>query len=357
MPAPSRYVVTRPGAVSDPSASMSLSDWIQPTEQTADTGELVYAEAPTDTLPATAGGVDVVADEPTPMELYPVDLFELATALLSPFEGIPAHAGTTVQLEHEGWTRVSGTIEGDDDPFYFEHTLRGFRGGARRTPCVRLADTVWRDAWRPEWPPEAVGYEVEQVEVASSVWGAFAEPTRLDMAVSVQPSVYHGIHGSGLVVQAALNDNWGGGPLTFDVSGGLVSDGTPPGITADFVHGQILHPVQESGVLLTPEVYEFTITDFAVPYTGLVGLQYAVTAFPGATVEVYVGDNGFIEINPGVTYSGVYTIRPPRIRWIYDVPPIRQTSHRDDHLAGGAYQTWPAPTSDQMSNTTFGGYL
>lgn len=52
--------------------------------------------------------------------------------------------------------------------------------------------------------------------------------------------------------------------------------------------------------------------------------------------------------------------RPPRWRYVYDrplVPAIQQTTHRDDHLAGGAYQTWPAPTSRQTSNTTFGGYL
>lgn len=50
-------------------------------------------------------------------------------------------------------------------------------------------------------------------------------------------------------------------------------------------------------------------------------------------------------------------VRPPRWRWVFDSTPIQQTSHRDDHLAGGAYQTWPAPTSRQLSNTTFGGYL
>lgn len=52
-----------------------------------------------------------------------------------------------------------------------------------------------------------------------------------------------------------------------------------------------------------------------------------------------------------------WRLRPPRYRWIFDTVPIQQTTHRDDHLAGGAYQTWPAPTSRQLSNTTFGGYL
>lgn len=53
----------------------------------------------------------------------------------------------------------------------------------------------------------------------------------------------------------------------------------------------------------------------------------------------------------------VWTLRPPRYRWIYDTVPIRQTTHRNDHLAGGAFQTWPPPTSEQLSNVTFGGYL
>ena len=50
-------------------------------------------------------------------------------------------------------------------------------------------------------------------------------------------------------------------------------------------------------------------------------------------------------------------LMPPRWRWVYDTTPIRQTFARDDHLAGGAYQTWPPPKSEQESNRTFGGYV
>ena len=50
------------------------------------------------------------------------------------------------------------------------------------------------------------------------------------------------------------------------------------------------------------------------------------------------------------------TYKPPVYRWIFDTVPIQQTTHRDDELAGGAYQTWPTSKSEQNSNRTFGGY-
>lgn len=88
--------------------------------------------------------------------------------------------------------------------------------------------------------------------------------------------------------------------------------------------------------------------------------------YPGAAMGVATFDTTLIASAANMPVAVRIEYRMPRWRKVYegDPPPepdlyvpIRQTTHRDDHLAGGAYQTWPAPTSRQQSNTTFGGYL
>lgn len=64
-----------------------------------------------------------------------------------------------------------------------------------------------------------------------------------------------------------------------------------------------------------------------------------------------------VEIQPAVWVTSMFTPPRYRIRYQIDTTPIRQTTHRDDHLAGGAYQTWPPSKSEQQSNRTAGGYV
>lgn len=81
---------------------------------------------------------------------------------------------------------------------------------------------------------------------------------------------------------------------------------------------------------------------------------------PDLSVATLNGDVGYDQTHDGQPVRIRIRYRWPRWRKVYYEPQtvaIRQTTHRDDHLAGGAYQTWPVPTSRQLSNTTFGGYL
>ncbi len=109
------------------------------------------------------------------------------------------------------------------------------------------------------------------------------------------------------------------------------------------------------------------------------GIQQESPAFETAVVNVPTGTiqglnflwghlrEGVAEVAVGRAHdwpeeSGVHEIRYIALVVSYELATsaavqIQQTTHRDDHLAGGPFQTWPTPSSVQQSNTTFGGYL
>lgn len=97
------------------------------------------------------------------------------------------------------------------------------------------------------------------------------------------------------------------------------------------------------------------------PFTSVVPSRLpalAVTWTGGWPGDALGGDKDYDL--PGAEIEVTVVWRTARWRWVYpdiETIPIQQTSHRDDHLAGGAFQTWPPPTSEQQSNQTFGGYL
>lgn len=109
-----------------------------------------------------------------------------------------------------------------------------------------------------------------------------------------------------------------------------------------------------SGVYVAVPVADGVPQDIPVSIVDWVTLEPAT---PAQIVD-YFAAGGTLLIQPSGALGGTGSVTVHRV-FIAGLGPIliQQTTHRDDHLAGGAYQTWPAPTSRQLSNTTFGGYL
>ena len=84
----------------------------------------------------------------------------------------------------------------------------------------------------------------------------------------------------------------------------------------------------------------------------------AVTWTGGWPGDALGGDKAYDLPGAEITITVVW--RTARWRWVYpdvETVPIQQTTGRDDHLGGGAFQTWPPPKSEQQSNRTFGTYF
>lgn len=389
-----RYIIGRGVAPSEVvEASTAFSGWIQAADRQAPMSlDAQWSENPTRVADSQTVS-EQVADPPTPTDTYPNDVSGLASSLMAGWGQVAGGPGA--QFSHTGWGLASGgTLPGDDDPFYYTHGYGGSRGGVRAAPFVRTADLFWQDSWRPgAWPVGAIGYEVEATDLQVlypnptydpalegqpgndeffqlSVAWPLSEPSALDLVVSLQTET--GASGGsidGLIVIVTVSEEWGDGDVLWHSDPGGITYfdivGTHPDrVSARAEFGLVEHPVISSGKEEFPTEYVFRIEDFsqAPAHTGLVGLSVgmskdSLTSASASQVFVTVGEGGSVSTSEGLNYWGTYTIRPPRFRWIYGTTPIRQTFARDDHLAGGAYQTWPTPKSEQESNRTFGGYL
>jgi len=367
MPAPFRWVIDLPGSPGVYAIdSTDIGDWIQPADQG---GVRIYTVPfDEDMVPIDSMSVNMseeVPDPPTPPDLYPNDFFVMATSLHGGFAGLPL-GGAASFMRHKTWHILSGTLDGDDDPFYYSHINEGTRRGQGRPIGAHLVDTFWREDWLPAPPAGAIGYEVEQVEVAAGSWGSWgpwADPVRLDLQVSIAPTVRFGTHLGGIVIRVQINDIDGTNTIRFEPTG-LESSGSPTNFMPDSAgpsvvnYAELVHLVHDRGPTEEPSLYDVVIEDFTIPYTGLVGAWWAPVKFDESTdVQVLVdgAPDDAIEIIAGVNFTGTYTIRPPRIRWIYARTPFRRTYPRDDALAGGAQRTWPPSKAYQSLRRTSGG--
>jgi hypothetical protein len=219
-------------------------------------------------------------------------------------------------------------------------TLRGsFWKLAYATP----SDVDWIAAVAPsfeDWPDGAVNVEVEQPGPQSAYWTELVHAEMIGTGSATWP-LYH---------KAANVSGWFGDDPAA------------------------LRSIEASATFPVVDPVEVPIEDleaFVVEYVGGGMRNPRDPRWPSGAVAHHPAwpgvfgpqDPPYREDSPSGagTYGSVeLSYRPPRWRYVYDrplVPAIQQTTHRDDHLAGGAYQTWPAPTSRQQSNTTFGGYL
>lgn len=375
MPAPSRYLVPLPGHESDVLDSAHLGSWFQPEDQTADAavdfGTTPDTGVPADQEGAILGGETTVEDPPAPDE-PPGEITEFARDLTDATGGwSPVDEAGLWTMMHSTWSSKSGNPSGtDDDPFYLSHTLEGTRAAIGTTVAASPQDLTWRAAWMPDPPASAIGVEVEQVELAPGFWAPVADPLSAVFTITLAPSTYLGTI-SGLVASAVLNTEWGAGDLAWGYA-----PATDPPLLDFTVHqrapvtlvsadngelGSVYTVVPSEGTLDPPFVDTITVDDFsyAPPHTGLVGFHSQVGKYPfeSAAPTPVLDDGVAIEVRPGADITGVYTIRPPRIRWIYAVAPYRRLTQRGDGLAGGARRIHPRPKSIQGSNRRGGGFL
>lgn len=364
MPAPVRYVVTRPGA-SGAYDSPYVSSWIQPADQEAP-ATLSTQAIPDTGVPALVetvalGGATYIDDGPAPDE-PPGEITAFAQLITDTTSGGPADGpGAFWYIRHDTWHVVGGNPNGtDDDPAQLGHNLEGSRGASGVTVAVSAQEIEWKDAWRPpSWPDSAIGYEVDQVELNTGFWAAVAEPLSVDLEVTLDPHTDFG-QVTGLLAVAALNSQWGAGPVEWAYAG-LVLDRTvhqlapnAPVVADDFEFGFTSVEVPLEGELDAPHVATFALDDFsyAPPYTGALGFHSQVGKLPGGEADpVPVLEDGVrLEVTANASIDGTYVIRPPRFRWIYARAPYRRITDRGDSLAGGALRVGGRTKTIQGSN-------
>ena len=370
MPAPSRYVIDRPGIPGDAIDATDLGSWFQPGDQEADAVAgipMTPGGHDPDVDGVWEGGETTAEDPPAPAE-PPAEILLFAKLITEETGGSAEVSAATWTMTHTTWNTKSGNPSGeDDDPFYLSHTLEGGRGGSGVTIAPYPHQMYWHDGWRPDWPDGAIGYEVEQVELAPDFWVPVADPVSAEFTITLTPSTHFG-QVTNLYARAVVNSDWGSGPVEWSFSGPLldmsVDQTAPMTITsadnAEF--GTVLTEVAFEGVLDPPHVGTITVSDFshAPPHSGLVGFHAqvgkhpeAVTAEPAPNLENGVA----IMVSANADVVGVYTIRPPRIRWIYGRPPYRRLTQRADGRAGGARRIHPRPKSVQGSNRRGAGSI
>lgn len=373
MPAPSRHLVVRSGSTyAAVSAATEFSDWMQiPDREAPGRVGFGFDESPTvGTEKMLLDYGESMADSPVPEEGYPGDIAGLANDLAGPFAGMGAHSGSEYEVNHSPWEMISGTYPGDDDAFYFVHVRNGSRGAGHVATCVDLDAGRWRDAWVDSWPLGAIGYEVEVGEPTPGTWGPYSKAVRANAVATVAPSVHSGSHLSGLVARLVVNDHWGDGTLRIESSITAGAQWQASGQPTPYVIDEETYfaaevPVPNTGTLTPAETFNFEVPmTGANEWSGAFGAFYSIckSQWSPSVVDVRVSGEGDGQMlaSPNVNMAVTYTIRPPRIRWIYAAPQAvsyRRVYPRDDGLAGGAPRTWPPSKAVQSSNRTFGGYL
>lgn len=375
MPAPSRWVVAAPGQFQVVVQNATdFSPWLQPDDQAAEA--VTYTSAP---VPAETGGKVINYDSSVLDPPAPADNADLETTTLADELSVGGDAGAGLSVgemtvSHTAWTIVEGGDPADDDPFQIRHVLHGSRGASGVTVAVSAKDLKWPgDIWLPggSIPANAIGYEVEQVELAAGFWVPAAEPISAQLEVTLSPSTYFGSV-TNAEAFAVLNQQWGEGPVSWGYAPGtsppllaLNIQRTAPATlaaTLDALHARVATFAPYSGAAPSPHTEAVTIADLSAspPYSGLLGFQSTVRNI-GGTVSVNNGDT--LEVSANATVAGIYVIRPPRIRWIYAEPQTatstayRRIYPRDDALGSGSSRNWPRSKSLQSGQRVGGGYL
>jgi hypothetical protein len=365
MPAPTRLLYVRPvigNTYAAVAASTALSGWVQPAERTSSASAPVH-----DVAPELAGhrseSSDANADTPYEYDADHQNAWRLAAGEASRYDG-PGESGVTgaapggLTLTHTGGM-VSGSFPGDDDPFYFidSHSYTWMPTVSYRAP----SDGPWQEAWRPTWPEDAIGYEVEQYQLDDGTWSALALPVE----ARIQGNLVDGSVGGSFVgarTTLAVNDRIG--TAVVEADGDIDFVGPPPNFNRDNALAGTVKTTVDAGEASAPSVpFDLQVTDFGnVPTrSGIVALWTSTTVPGGSDL---IGDvsswpnTGQVVVRRVVNGLAVtYTIRPPRIRWIYPSRPYRRITRRGDALAGGARRIGGRVKTIQGSNRRGAGAI
>lgn len=241
---------------------------------------------------------------------------------------------------------IIGPVPGDDDPAGESAVMAaGWRPYFRQQQCPQ---TGFSTAWRPDWPADAIGYEVEGVDLSGGT-SFISEP------VSVVVSLAYDYDAAG---------SWVGTThVVFNNEGPAVTVGR----SGDFLTysydwaGFDLGRHTFTDVSLGSDLQGFEdgaseveIVGFgdAPPYSGLFGM--AQGAFD---VEYLTGPEATaLYAHHAITATATYTVRPPRIRWIYGAPPAYRRTYPNDAITEGARRTYPPTKAIQGGRRTAGAY-
>lgn len=315
MPAPNRYLIPRPGnSYSSVEASINLSSWVVISNKEAGMDNNTSG-APPPQLGLFSDSSAVVDDNP-PTDTFPEDANNLYVGLSSS-TGDGAVSGLSgsddIQLTHSSW-HDDPARPGDDDLFSHVHTLYGQKIASGVTVNMRMLDAYWKTQWAPAWPEGSIGYEIEQVQVGDGQWLAISEPQSLEVRVTHSPTVQNGTV-SGSESRGTLELNWGSGILSWSPFGlGIDGFKAAPSIALAAGPGT---QVTNLNVNALPTTFTYIVNDLTScpPYTGLFGGYSSV--FGGGIISMV--DNATLQVKANVQFDGTYTIRPPRLRWIYGV--------------------------------------
>ncbi len=267
-------------------------------------------------------------------------------------------------------TPPGGEIE---DPFSHGVEFGYGQGINTVVPLTYLANwsaTYMRAKWRIAPDPGGYGYNppnngnLDPDAIALQYEGSEPVPTSTYGASSIV-----GVHLDALTqIVTRIGDSTGPGstPVYANLGGGWSTGAyiRPEGEGADYP----ILTIPGSGLMTEPNSLTTTLgvdvdlTDLLEPFdwSGTIW-----TETPAQVVPNYMPTNpeegaagtlkyGWLLKEPHVVYS----VRPPRYRWVYPGGgAYRRTFPRDDGLAGGAPRTFPQSKASQSSNRTFGGFL
>lgn len=267
---------------------------------------------------------------------------------LPPGGGLPLRGGVGAAYFND----KLAPFPGDDDPAgSLAQIGAGWRPYFRLQTCPQ---TGFSNSWRPDWPADAIGFEVEGVEVEGGL-SFVAEPVSARVSLDYEMVLVGGWVGQTLVAfsnqRPPVTVGRSGDFLTYDIdwpsfdySVTKVQDTT---LGHDMKAFGVGEETSGSGVV--------EITDFsgAPPYSGMFGMSQSAINH-----EWFSGpDETQMSAGHRVTASVVYTVRPPRIRWIYGDPAPYRRAYPNDAIAEGGRRSFPPSKATQSSRRISGGYL
>lgn len=326
----SRYLVANPEAGVDPATSTFVSGWIQLPDREAganyaplsppEDGWVKRAawmstrRESSDPLPdlytewaegdaALIMGAEGTASTPPPSELRPV---EAVAFWGSYFTGAGGLGNPYVETR-----RAAKTVHGGADAW----------GNAEHLAPGR---SKWRDAWREEdWPEDSIGYEVELAEVSPGVWAPLSEPLYATVTGLAEGFTSRGLVG-GLELHVQAQRVWktsGTLLIVDDPEYGWIATASTGAVAMDPWRieetyqepiASLIFDIPMGGASLeTPFEMVISTFDSELPYLGLFSMWSSLRN--GMIVS---GES--ILAKAGAAVSVMYTMRPPRFRWIYE---------------------------------------
>lgn len=330
--------------------------WIQDDDYTASVGQVTQSGTVNTTrlVTRTVDGAQAPADP----SIFQEVLNDAATGALSGTTQPPAvgYADGTIT----GHINFDGGVSGPWSTIY--------TAGRVVTPAGYSAWANQANQFTATMPPDAIGVEYEGwageslgfSEVVSAELHFGTTNANVDDTVSpwttangswqigiivCQDGTFDNVQYPGSRVKDALID-WDG---ALDGVAGTAVLTLPPGAETD-------PPTVEHVIDATPYLY-------GGPNDGFLVLLKHVDSFGGVTLASYSTDAAGCNVGAGLSPSTmVYTLRPPRYRFLYagtpktHSPACRQWGRDDGMAASSARRQYPPPSSRQRSNRRAGGY-